>query len=165
MFSKAGCWRKTKIFVRVDEPFRTTVLRANYVHYNRYTVMLRPLLPEVVPWILIGNNKVKCINIQPLLHPIIMDATVATWPISHRGWAPKRATVKSALHISRASEKVTSPHQCLGLLSCSEHEQSSARGYVKTCCQLCNISTRLQTQSPTNHFCLPPRHLAGLRML
>lgn len=82
-----------------------------------------------------------------------------------QGVSTKTSTVKSALHISRASEEVTSPHQCLRLLSCSEHEQSSVRGYVKTRCQLRNISTQLQTQNPTNHFCLPPRHVAGLRML
>lgn len=57
----------------------------------------------------------------------------------------KSSTVKSALHISRASEEVTSPHQCLRLLSCSEHEQSSVRGYVKMYCQLCNVSTQLQS--------------------
>lgn len=65
-----------------------------------------------------------------------------------QGVSTKTSTVKSALHISRASEEVTSPHQCLGLLSCSEHEQSSVRGYVKTHCQLCNVSTQLKAYQP-----------------
>ena len=68
--------------------------------------MLRPLLPEVTPWIVIGNNKVKCINIKPKLCPIIMDAIVATWPISHRGWAPKQALLNQRFTLVELERKL-----------------------------------------------------------
>lgn len=100
-----------------------------------------PLLPWVIPWIVIGNNKVKCINIQSVLHPIIMAATVATWPISQRGWAPKEALLNQCLTLVELQRKLHHHTNASGSLVCSEHEQSSVRGYVKTLCQLRNVST------------------------
>lgn len=126
--------------------------------------MLRPLLPE--------KNTINC-NWQQ--HGEI-DQHLASAASNYygcncgnmahnkQGASTKMSTVKSELHISRAPEEVTSPHQCLGRLSCSEHEQSSVRGYVKTRCQLCNISTQLQNSKPYQPL-LPAPSTCGLRML
>ena len=164
VLSSAGCCWKTKGFVRLMSPFGRLFHRARCVHYHGYTVLLRPSFPEVAPWILIGNNKVKCINIQPIRKPpCYCGCNCGNMAHITQGVSTKTSTAKSALHISQASEEVTSPHQCLGLLGCSEHEQSSARGYVKTCCQLCNVSTQLQTPEPYQPLLPAPSTLSGIK--
>lgn len=126
--------------------------------------MLRPFLPEVISLNVIGNNKVKLINATSYNY----GCNCGNMAHITQGESTKPSTVKSELHISRASEEVTSPHQCLRRLSCSEHEQSSVRGYVKTRCQLCNASTQLnskpyQTLLPAPSTCSRIRDALGFQ--
>lgn len=76
-----------------------------------------------------------------------------------QGVSTKMSTVKSELHISRASEEVTSPRRCLGCLGRWEREQSSAKRLCKNSLpSLCIVSTQLQKlPSPSKHFSSLPR--------
>lgn len=89
-----------------------------------------------------------------------------------QGVSTKMSTVKSELHISRASEEVTSPRRCLGCLGRSEREQSSAKRLCKNSLpSLHCIHSAPETPEPEQalqlapHAPRPTRHGAGLRML
>lgn len=89
-----------------------------------------------------------------------------------QGVSTKMSTVKSELHISRASEEVTSPRRCLGCLGRSEREQSSAKRLCKNslpsphCIHSSSRNSRARAStSARSPAPRPTWHGAGLRML
>lgn len=134
VFSKAGSCRKTTIFVMGWwSPLKHVFCREDVTSTITDTIICN--------WQQYGDINQQRANVASYYYGCNCDN------MAHitQGVSTKTGTVKSELHISRASEEVTSPQQSLGHLSCSEPEQSSARGYVKTRCQLYNVSTQLQS--------------------
>lgn len=75
--------------------------------------MLRPFLPEVIPLNVIGNNKVKLINATSYNYG---GNCGVTWPISHRGRAPKRALLNQSFTLVELQRKLHHHTNALGAL-------------------------------------------------